>query len=317
MRNTHTAGGSGAFVMAVLAPALGPVVAHADSIRDGNRALKSGHLEEAMRSYQTAAGQGLAQGEGGVGRVWLRRGQLDEAMSAFRRAQGLDPQLALANYGQGEVLRRRDSCSAAVPMLAQATRLDRTFPEARLALAERLVSRWKFDAARGTWALAIPELQAAVALDSSDAHARFSAQRYDEALDTTGALDGEACRQLGYYCLLKNRWSASIPHLDRSTKLDAQDAQSWVRLGQAHQNSGDRQRASTCYRKVLALDPGNAPARKGPRSLAGTFVPAPEPQERLSITSEIESGFRLTARPVARARDRGRTALPKAATAIR
>lgn len=596
----------GAGVMAVLlALALGAIVAQADNLRDGDRALKSGHLEEAMRSYRTAASRGLAQGEAGVGRVWLRRGQLDQAMNAFRRAQALDPQLALAYYGQGEVLRRKDSCSTALPMLEQATRLDRRFPEARLALAECLASTGQFDAAlkefeqglksgrqwaprflvargtawmsrdslrlagidftrarelapndasvrraigefyasRGTWALAIPEFQAAMVLDSSDSETRlalgqalFYAQRYDEALDTyrlltsrdpeyapgqlglgdllyragaadarryaeakaplqdytrlvpedprgwsllgrdlyrlgerdsalaamreaarlgetnrelytlmglayadkhdwneavaafekgdpgpreyltlaqiydvigepsradsiyrrylagdstsagaafafaqrgrlrfrgkdfagaalqferavaldqrdgdaefyrglsyrelgrdslafaalkraadidsaradryfwlgalsdrlkrfdeaeqafqrcaeldtTGDLAGKACRQLGYYRLLKKRWTAAIPYLERATKLDAQDAQSWVWLGQAYQNSGNRQRASTCYRRVLALDPDNAPARQGLKSLAEIPIPAPESPERLPVTS--------------------------------
>jgi tetratricopeptide (TPR) repeat protein len=86
-------------------------------------------------------------------------------------------------------------------------------------------------------------------------------------LDSTGTLAAKAYRQLGYYRLLKRQWMVAIPLLDRAVALDPQDAQAWLWLAQGSQNAGDRTRAVACYRRVLALDPANAEAKKGLRTL--------------------------------------------------
>jgi superkiller protein 3 len=95
------------------------------------------------------------------------------------------------------------------------------------------------------------------------------------AIDSTGALAATCYRQLGYGHLLKRRWKAAIPLLERAVGLAPQDAQAWLWLAQGSQNAGDRQRAAECYRRVVALEPGNAEAAKGLRTLSGNVRPAP------------------------------------------
>src|SRR5437870_2237953 len=81
-------------------------IAQADDLKDGKAALQAGRLDDALKSFEKAASQGLAAGRAGVGQVWLRRRQYDKAMEAFQLAQKMDGQFAWSYYGQGEVLRR-------------------------------------------------------------------------------------------------------------------------------------------------------------------------------------------------------------------
>lgn len=300
-----------ALVATLTALALVFGVAYADSVREGDRALKAGRLEDAMRSYDQAARAGDASGHAGVGRVWLRRGQYEKAMGAFRRALELNPDLALGYYGEGEVLRRQGKCAEAVPLYERATRIDRRFPEAQLGLGNCLVATGQFDRGiaeldkglnsgrrwaprflvargtawmardslraagvdftrarelapndpavrraigdfylqRGTWALAIPELRAAVALDSSDVDAQYSLaqalyydRRYDEALETyqrlTARTPDYAPGQLGLGDLLyragaadPRRFTEARGPLAEYVRLEPGDAKGWSLLG--------------------------------------------------------------------------------------
>src|SRR5438034_5364582 len=81
-----------ALVCCVVAGASTPV--HADDLRDGKTALERGRLDDALRSFEKAAGQGYAEGRAGVGMVWLKRRQYAKAMEAFQLSQKMDPNLA-------------------------------------------------------------------------------------------------------------------------------------------------------------------------------------------------------------------------------
>jgi tetratricopeptide (TPR) repeat protein len=114
---------------------LASAAAHADALRDGRTALQAGRLDDAERFFEQAASQGVAEGRAGVGLVHLRRHQLGRAMEAFELAEKMDGQLAMAHYGQGEVLRQQEKFEEAVPHLERAAELDRRYPEAQLSLS--------------------------------------------------------------------------------------------------------------------------------------------------------------------------------------
>ncbi|TMQ68595.1 MAG: tetratricopeptide repeat protein, partial [Candidatus Eisenbacteria bacterium] len=122
-----------------------PVAVRADDLKDGRAALQGGRYEDAIKAFERAAQQGDASGRAGVGLVWLRRRQYDKAWEAFQLAQKMDPNLAMAYYGQGEVLRRQEKYGEAIPLLQKANDLDRKFPEAKLALGDCLVRTHQFD----------------------------------------------------------------------------------------------------------------------------------------------------------------------------
>ncbi len=126
-------------VLAGVALTLTDVPARADDLRDGRSALQAGRLDDAMRFFEAAAQQGQAEGRAGVGLVWLRRHQLAKANEAFQLAEKMDSQLALAQYGLGEVLRQQEKCEDAVARLQKAVELDRRFPEAQLSLSDCLM----------------------------------------------------------------------------------------------------------------------------------------------------------------------------------
>lgn len=115
-----------------------PAPVQADALRDGRTALQAGRLDDAVRFFEQAASQGVAEGRAGVGLVHLRRHQLAKAQEAFELAEKMDGQLAMARYGLGEVLRQQEKYEEAVPHLQRAVELDRRYPEAQLGLAAAL-----------------------------------------------------------------------------------------------------------------------------------------------------------------------------------
>ena len=312
-----------ALVVAVLALSAATGLAWADSVKDGNRALEAGRLDDALHLYEQAARQGSARGLAGVGRVWLRRGQYGKALEAFRRSAETDPDLALAYYGQGEVLRRQEQCAQAIPLFEKAVRLERKLAQARLGLGNCLIATGQFDRGmtelgkglklggrwaprflvargtawmsrdslrkaaidftrarvlapddpsirkaigdfylqRGTWSLAIPELEAAVALDSTDAEAQYSLARalfydgrYDQALETYQRLTARhpdfAPGLLGLGDLLyragvadPRRYADARGRLEEYVRLEPGDPKGWSLLGRTLYRLGDRDSA--------------------------------------------------------------------------
>ena len=299
-----------AAVLVAFAAVAGPG-ARADELKDGRSALAAGQLEDAMRFFEKAAGQGYAEGRAGVGQVWLRRRNYEKALEQFELAARMDANLALAHWGQGEVARRNEEWEKALPHFQRAVELDRKFPEAQLGLGDCLTQLKRLDAAvtalqpglnwgtrwrprflvalgfvemardslrdagiyftqareaapedpitnralgdfylkRGIGALAIPEYEKAVALDSTDIDLRFALgralafdQRYPDAIEQyrwvadrnpeyAGAQlalgdifyrAGQA--QPGYY-------AEARPHLEKYTQLMPADPKGWSLLG--------------------------------------------------------------------------------------
>ena len=299
-----------AVLVAFAAAVPGPAV-HADELKDGRSALAAGQLDDALRYFEKAAGQGYAEGRAGVGQVWLRRRNYEKAVEQFELAARMDANLALAHWGQGEVLRRNEEYDKALPHFRRAVELDRKFPDAQLGLGDCYTQLKRLDEAvttlqpglnwgakwrprflvalgfvemardslrdagiyftqareaapedpitnralgdfylkRGIGALAIPEYEKAVALDSTDIDLRFALgralafeQRYPEAIlqykwvaernpEYSGAQlalgdifyrAGQA--QPGYY-------AEARPHLEKYTQLAPNDPKGWSLLG--------------------------------------------------------------------------------------
>jgi len=74
-------------------------------------------------------------------------------------------------------------------------------------------------------------------------------------------------QQLGFYSLTEKDYGKAKEQLEESSKRDPKQAMTWVWLGQARQNAGDRAGATEAYRKALELKPGQPDATKGLISL--------------------------------------------------
>lgn len=310
-----------------------PGSAHADDLKDGRAALQAGRLDDAIKSFERAAAQGLAEGRAGVGQVWLKRHQYANAMEAFQLAQKMDGNLGLAYYGQGEVLRQQEKYAEAVPLLQKAVELDRKFPEAQLSLSASLTALKRFDEAvtaanrglgwgskwrpkflvalgdvslardslrdagiwytnavqeapddpttlralgdfyvkRGTFELAYPEFQKAVAKDSADVDLHFALAR---ALDYGGRANDAlqeyrwvvarnpeyAAGQLALGSLLyragradPRRYAESREPLEKYTQLEPSNGRGWGTLGRTYYHVGMKDEALAALNKAEAL----------------------------------------------------------------
>ena len=94
-----------------------------------------------------------------------------------------------------------------------------------------------------------------------------AALAFEKASVDTATVGAIALQQRGYARLKVKEWGGAVDLLEASVKRDPKQVQSWIWLGQAHQNAGNRARAVECYRKVLELKPGEPNATKGLKSL--------------------------------------------------
>ncbi len=348
--------------------------ARADDLKDARAALQAGNYDQAIQLFEKAASQGAAAGRAGVGDVWLKRRQFGKAAEAFQLASKMDPSLASAYYGQGEVLRREGKCDEGVAFLQKATELDKRYPEAQLAYGDCLLqtnqrekavavlstglkwgAKWRprflvalgnaemsrdslrdagiyftqareeapddpvthralgdFYVKRGTFELAVPEYQAAIASDSTDLELRYAlgqalfyAQRYNEALEVyrdVVARDAEfAPGQLALGDLLyrsgkadRNRFAEAKPALEKYTQLKPEDPKGWSLLGRSLAQTGDREGAFDAMNKAEKLGDKskdmytmrarvNIDRKNWDQALADYSRGAPEPDDVLRI----------------------------------
>ncbi len=298
-------------VLAALAVALSVPAASADELKDGRAALAAGKYDDAVRLFEKASSQGYAEGRAGVGQVWLRRRNYEKALEAFQLAQRMDGNLALSHWGVGEVARRNEDCTGALPHFQRAVALDRKFPDAQLALGDCLTqlrrfeeavaalnpglnwgSKWRprflvalgfvemtrdslrdagiyftqaregapddpitnralgdFYLRRGIGSLAIPEYEKAVALDSVDIDLRFALgralafdTRYDEAIQQYQWVADRNPEYAGAQLALGDifyragqakaaYYAEARPHLEKYTQLMPNDPKGWSLLG--------------------------------------------------------------------------------------
>ncbi len=254
--------------LAALALTLGVGVLHADDLKDGRQALQAGRLDDALRSFEKAAGQGYAEGRAGVGQVLLKRRQYDRAMEAFQTAQKMDANLALAYYGQGEVLRKQNKCAEALPLLQKATEIDRKFPDAQLALGDCLVQgrqhekavavlneglkwgpKWrpKFLVALGYAELARDSLR--------EAGIYYTRAREESPEDATPR------RALGDFYMKRGTFVLAVPEYQSAIEKDSSDVELRYALGRAQFYSEQYNDALETYRDVVARDPEFAPGQ--------------------------------------------------------
>ena len=164
------------------------------------------------------------------------------AIQTLARRIALDPNSDEAYYYRGLSYKEMKQLPEAISDLRQAATLAPTKGDRHFWLAVTLTQADSVDAG-------LDEFRATVAVDSTSKNAAVAYQ------------------QLGYRSLLKKEWKNAIDYLENSVGIDARNVQSLVWLGQAYQNSGDRENAAKWYRKVLEVQPGEPNATKGLKTL--------------------------------------------------
>ena len=247
-------------VVALLAAA--PLAAIADDLRDGQKALQAGRLDEALQSFEKSAAQGFAEGRAGVGQVWLRRRQYDKAMTAFQTAQKMDANLAIAYWGQGEVLRRQEKCEQAIPLLTKANDLDRKYPDAKLALGDCLVQTKKYD--QGVAVLseglkwgpkARPRFLVALGNAEMSRDSLRDAGIYFTKAREEAPTDPMVRRALGDFYVHRGTWALAITEHQAAVEMDTTDLELRFSLAQSLYYDQRYNEALEQYRIIIARDP--------------------------------------------------------------
>ena len=242
--------------------------ARADDLKDARAALAAGDLDRAVASYEKAAQQGYAEGRAGIGMVHLRRRQYDKALEMFDLAQRMDGNLAMAWYGQGEVLRRRDDCAAALPKFQRAVELDRKYPEAQLALGDCLIRLGRHAEAvsaleqgvnwgakvRPRFLIALGDAE--LARDSLRDAGIYYTKAQQEAPD-----DPATNRALGEFYVKRNIGSLAVQYLEKAVELDPNDVELRFALGQGFYYAQRYNEALEQYKLVAEKDPDFAPGQ--------------------------------------------------------
>ncbi|HYM82435.1 MAG TPA: tetratricopeptide repeat protein [Candidatus Limnocylindria bacterium] len=243
--------------------------------------LRRRQLDKAMEAFQIAQRMDpqLAQAYSGQGEVFRRQEKCDQAVPLFTKATELDRKFPDAQLGLGDCYltlkqfdkavaafseglkwgpkqrprflvalgaaeTERDSLRAAGIYFTRAREEAPNDPEVRKALGD-------FYFRRGTWALAVIENQAAVAIDTNDVELRFAlaqsldfADRPSDALEEyqrVAAKDPDfAPAQLGLGTLLYragnqgktvDRHQEAMTPLKRYTEMEPTDGKGWSVLG--------------------------------------------------------------------------------------
>ena len=240
----------------------------ADDLKDGKAALQADRLDDAMRLFEKAAGQGLAEGRAGVGFVQLKRRKYAEALEAFRTAQKMDALVAAGFYGEGEVLRRQGKCDGALPLLRKAVDLDRKYPEAQLAMGYCLIEGHKHEEAvaafnqglkwgpkwRPKFLVALGDAE--LARDSlRDAGIYYTRAREESPEDATPR------KALGLFYIKRGTFELAIPEYQSALAIDTSDVELRFGLGQALFYAQRYNEALEVYREVVGRDPEFAPGQ--------------------------------------------------------
>ena len=227
----------------VLSSALAGLTAapvHADDLKDARAALAAGQLDDALRLFESAAGQGYAEGRSGMGQVWLKRRNYEKAHEQFEMAQRMDANLASSYWGMGEISLRNEAYEEALPNLKRAVELDRKYPDAQISLGSCLVNLNRYDEAiaalepglnwgakwRPRFLVALGNVE--MARDSlRDAGIYFTQAR--EAAPE----DPITNRALGDFYLRRGIGSLAIPEYEKAVELDKSDIDLRFALGKA------------------------------------------------------------------------------------
>jgi tetratricopeptide (TPR) repeat protein len=229
--------------------------------------MYTGAYDRAGGRQNGAGGAGLAKAHLEVGRLWLERGNLDEAIRCYRAAVAVDSQNIAALTALGLALHHTTAYDEAVQMLRRAVAADGRSFEAHYNLGVVLAEQFDLDGA-------IDAYRAALALQPQQVMAQINLAlllkeqgRLDDALEwferaAAGQPDlAPAHLNLAAAWLAKGEPAAAMPALRRALALAPQDAEAHALCAQALLEQGDLAGAEAAARQALAFDPAHMGAR--------------------------------------------------------
>jgi len=272
----------------------------------GQVLLKRRQYTKAQEQFQLAQRQDptVAWGYYGEAEALKRQGKCDEAMPLLRKSTDLDKRFPEAQLALGECLVTTKQVDAAINVLSVGTKWGPKWrPKFLVALGNAELARDSLRSAsvyytqareespldpaprkalgdfylnkRRIAELAIPEYEAAVALDSTDVDLRFAlgeafftGQRYNEALEqyrwvvAADSLYPPGQLALGNLYFLSGpndprRYADARPPLEKYTQLEPKDPKGWSLLGRTYYYLKMKDEAAAAMEKSLQLGGAN------------------------------------------------------------
>jgi len=208
--------------------------AHAD---EGDNLLKRGRPADAVTAYRTALtlDPQMARAHSGIGRALCEQKQYSEAEAACRRAIHLEPASAIAQVGLGRTLAALKQYPEAEAAHMAAIRLDASLAEAHSGFGVMLRLTKRF-----------PEAEAA----------------FREAIRLDAAL-AEAHRGLGAVLYHTNRFPEAEAACREAIRLDPGSAKAYSNLGLLMRDTKRYLEAEAAFREAIRLDPALAEPHNG------------------------------------------------------
>ncbi|MGH7140715.1 MAG: FkbM family methyltransferase, partial [Pirellulales bacterium] len=193
---------------------------------------QQGRLDEALTAYRRAAEikPDLAEAYNNIGLVDAAQHRLQDAVAAYRRALALNPSFAQAHNNLGLVQRELGQLDAAIESCREATRHAAEFPQAHSNLGCFLQEAGRYEEG-------IDVLTAALRLDAN----------YPQAFNNLG---------ICYWRL--GRYQEAIASYRRAIELAPDGAEAHNNLASALRDEGELDDALACYERAIELKPDYA-----------------------------------------------------------
>jgi len=204
-----------------------------------------------------------AKAHSNLGTVLTAQGKLNEAITAYREAINVQPDLTLPYLGLGNALTRQKKLGEAAAVLKKALDLDPHFAAAWTTLGLVLKEQGKPDEA-------LAATNRSLAIDPKDAapwsnlgHLRKGKQdlagaieAYKKALEIDAQLP-EAWDGLGTALLFQKDYAGAVAAHQKAVQIDATKAVFHLNLGTALSASKDDEGAMRAYRNAIDSDPND------------------------------------------------------------
>jgi tetratricopeptide (TPR) repeat protein len=249
--------------------------------------MRKGDVDRAITDLTQAirVDPGYAKAYNARGAAFGKKHEPDRAFADFDRAIELDPSLAPAYSNRGSAFADKGELDRAIADANAAIRINPNY-------ARAYAVRGRAYAQKGEPDRALPDLDQAIGLDARFAPAynarglvyrnRGDKGRALSDFDEAIRLDPSLGAAYNNRALLRRDqrdFVGALVDLDQAIRINPRYVLAYVNRGRLHEESGDRGKALADFNAALAIDPRHAEAQAG-RSRMSMLQPAPGPSRR-------------------------------------
>jgi len=223
----------------------------------GRLLVRRGEIERAIEEFRAALDGSAADAEAlaEIGQAELARGERGRAQEAFVRALQVNPRHSRALLRLADLRVQRGELADAEAMYRQVLALDDRLPEPWVGLGDVLERQGRHDDAASV-------LEHALELDPRDLVARYD---------------------LGVVRMQQERWAEARAAYEKVLELAPDHAFARNNLGTVYARLGDKKSALDCYRRVAAAEPRHVESRV---NLGSLLLDEGKPAEALAFLEE-------------------------------